>query len=410
MSPHEALAWYTPYELCLLYHSYFLEDPTADKHGRGTWSTLQLPWYRNNRKCDTFYKQGDLGECNVSPSLGALWRHRSTVLGSSKGFVDLVQLMRDKGSNTLILLGDSITTQMFDDAYCSSKRAGLVVSQPVRHDKDTTIHFNIKVEPRIQDGGGSGAPFVLRIWNGRIFVEGGIKFPRETLANFIAGIDGAVLGRPVIVFNFGAHFHTQHVLRKIATNIIHDFVAMGSETGNPSRPIFIYREVSATHFPTPNGGYFVDEQEGWGGKDDVEIEELSGAFHSNFFRYTVKSYPSNRGKLLGLVKSDSESLAANTTSYYHQFPILDWNFECIALQNHTQYENQNWRNRVLLSLLSQFDSSGSIIGIVPFFNLTASRPDYKKGPTGDCMHFPISAPMLWAPVWNSVWEFVQVQS
>jgi hypothetical protein len=76
-------------------------------------------------------------------------------------------------------------------------------------------------------------------------------------------------------------------------------------------PLFIFRECSATHFPTPAGGYFYEEQ-GWEGLDGNLLSDKNGDFNNDYFRYHVQSFPSTRAQRLGLVKSGIDN---NTTRY-----------------------------------------------------------------------------------------------
>ena len=74
---------------------------------------------------------GDLGHCGAnlngvvatnrecSNYRGHFLRHKSTQPWPlSFSFPDIVKAMSDEGSNTVVLIGDSVTSQMLSDMFC----------------------------------------------------------------------------------------------------------------------------------------------------------------------------------------------------------------------------------------------------------------------------------------------------
>jgi hypothetical protein len=105
----EALDYYSPYEICKMQiatSSGCLQEkgqPSVDacgSYGRGV-------GHSNN-------------ECS-NPG-GAFLRHKS-ITPDSFNFIHLIRSIMSAGSNTLALIGDSVTSQTYSDAYCSTSRA-----------------------------------------------------------------------------------------------------------------------------------------------------------------------------------------------------------------------------------------------------------------------------------------------
>lgn len=83
------------------------------------------------------------------------------------------------------------------------------------------------------------------------------------------------------------------------------------------------------------------------------------------------------------------------------FPTLD--FQCSAIKNESMAVSQNWQNPIAAQILKTIDPGG-LIGWVPFFNISAGRPDLHVAKVHDCTHF-CPGPLLWAPVWDSITRF-----
>lgn len=82
-----------------------------------------LPWYTAD-KVSRFADGQNLDVCNVARTPGSMLRYRDTS-DDTKSIVDLISLMISHKSNSLFIVGDSVSLQHFDDAYCSLRRAGL---------------------------------------------------------------------------------------------------------------------------------------------------------------------------------------------------------------------------------------------------------------------------------------------
>ena len=79
------------------------------------------------------------------------------------------------------------------------------------------------------------------------------------------------------------------------------------------------------------------------------------------------------------------------------FPDLTFSY-CQPLKDESAFDAQNWQNPIVVEMLQTLDPGG-LIGIAPFFRLTAGHHDLHPSGGRDCTHF-CSAPLLWAPVWD----------
>jgi hypothetical protein len=126
----EALDYYSPYEICKMQittGSGCLQEkgqPSVDacgSYGRGV--------VHSNNECS-------------NPG-GAFLRHES-ITPDSFNFVHLIRSIMSEGFSTLALIGDSVTSQSYSDAYCSMSRANFDMKDfPTDNLKGTNQGFEV---------------------------------------------------------------------------------------------------------------------------------------------------------------------------------------------------------------------------------------------------------------------------
>ena len=83
---------------------------------------------------------------------------------------------------------------------------------------------------------------------------------------------------------------------------------------------------------------------------------------------------------------------------------VPFNEYCAPLRNQSSYDQNNWRNKVMLEVLQQVDPKHQYIKIAKFFEITAGRHDiHLRG--GDCTHY-CHFPMIWIPVYTEIYRIL----
>lgn len=378
LSQSEALNYYTAHEVCSLTHQIGCDDePGALQdcsiHEWGVIST--------GRPC--------------SNNQGSFMRHESTQpWPHSKMLADLIRLMRRQGSNTLFLVGDSITSQHFSDAVCSSRRAGFQIK---RYKKQKTYEFiddGFEILPQLvpldEDEqkaiekeytmNSVSPPFFQVLLIAYCRDEPTLEQVEETVTKLLSDED-LVRGKATFIINTGLHFATfgSEIYEKYLTSFLEYFLKLAKDDH-----VVIFRETSAQHFQTSTGAYDKSIKKK-ALEDDVTlvspislVAERAGIFSSNQTSL-VKQLAGNRHVILP-----------------QERPNL--NYRCAPLKGMEAVEAQNWHNKLMADTLRKIDPNQHI-GIAPFFHLTAGRHDYHVAQNRDCTHWCFGN-LLWAPVWD----------
>ena len=189
MSQTEAYSYYTAQEVCGLVYPY----PEAR-------NCKNVPG--NLFSCNVFHHLHDNNyQCT---DIGALtYRHKSTSpWPKSAHLVDLIALMRERKSNTLIIAGDSVSKQFYDDAICSATRAGMKLSSQRAFVLDKSTRTVTHVAFAGSDGSVKFSVPFFQIY----FVLTGHTH-EDDVYTYRKWVDTpSVLGVPVMIANTGIHF------------------------------------------------------------------------------------------------------------------------------------------------------------------------------------------------------------
>jgi hypothetical protein len=368
MSLQEAALYLTPYEVCIMQHSV------------------------GSKLCDVYFEHVDkqLGDCHVFSEglvnkcpnhLGSLFRHKSTnPWPRSKNILDLIKLMRDRGSNTLFLIGDSMTQQHLFDIHCSLLRFQI----PSIHTNIPNNHNVYHKEMKQRD------PVSLQYTSPPFFQLHFIKYEPMALDGWTALIDKtltnssvtpSITGTPVFVVNVGLHAATPTGLRDIATSFFAPLLRVAEER----RGLVIYRETSAQHFPSLHGMYETLDSPGSHENVPLDLQRLPQDLAQRVFDLSSSHTESDGGD------------ASKRT----EWPELKTG--CPPLPDMESFRKQNWRNEEVTSLLQVQDPQG-LVQVAPFYRVSAGRHDFHLH-LADCTHY-CHGPMLWLPLSHSIFEIV----
>ena len=366
MSIEDAAKYLTPYEVCAL------------QYGEG------------KQVCEVYFEHVDeeLTSCHVFSEgivnkcpnkFGALFRHSSTVWPHSRNMLHLIKLMTDRGSNTLFLIGDSMTQQHFFDIQCSLLRFQI----PVKH--RNIPHSDLyHRELLLRD------PVSLQFLDPPFFQIHFIKYDSMSLEAWSALLDNmlgrnspalAIVGKPVLIVNTGLHFSNEEQLRQGARAFLTPLVRLASS----DRGLVVFRETSAQHFSSLHGMYeTVGDTRGGGPREGVSID--------------IAHLPQDAAKMVfgGGRASEEEDMRRA------QWP--EFKVGCVPLDGWESFEQQNWRNRLIRTMLSdELDVKGHI-QIAAFYRITAGRHDFHLH-MYDCTHY-CHGPMMWIPLTQNIYSIV----
>jgi len=199
-----------------------------------------------------------------------------------------------------------------------------------------------------------------------------------------------VQGKLVIIVNVGLHYRG-HKSVKPYTDLLRYSLVPALLRLSKENHTTIFRETSAQHFPDTHDGAF------------------SGNYvrKENIFEASKKALVSTIAENSGLFtpstsKQESQILQPPVSISSRSHPRLS--FFCAPIPSTQATDSQNWRNSALFSILKELDPS-RLIKVSPFFIVSAGRHDYHVASNGDCTHF-CSGPMIWQPVWQSVFNFL----
>lgn len=439
ITANDALNYFTSYEICL--------------------------WYRREIECKDHFSHiegaGDLGVCNT-PSYcrvnSLLMKHKSTQpWPDGKTILDIILLMKKHGGNTLFLIGDSVSSQMQDDAECNLRRYNLMVNRHIVSFDNFPSKSFVAID--LIDSN-SNSTLISDIPYFRIIViSDSYKYSSNSFEEINIGsydiiqyylTHGPVTNsKQLFIFNTGLHFTISDnsnpevldahnlkyktLIRHLIYNVSQDLIK--------NDHIVMYRETSAQHFKTKNGIFSGDKnikdiersffsakqnrmsliqllgyRSGMIRSDDFELDNAnleskllkiknlpkSKHFIDNFLiQYLDSSRPLN-----DLLEENNIKVVINDKEFYlyhpQNYPETDF-YGCKPIDNLEALYEQDILNRIAVK---EIEDSKLKIGIIYFHNITAGRWDLHQssyGVYGDCTHF-CNTPLLWQPVWNQIYR------
>ena len=376
-----ALDYYTPYEVCRL----FFEEGCNEEPGRPQIDACGI------------YGRG-ISHTNkpCSNNLGALYRHY-TITSKSYKFTDIAYMMLHQGSNTLVLMGDSLTGQMYSDAFCTTDRAlfghnGLINStngfgMTLPHDTtdEEYQYFKNKFNNILPKNFKKNDIFFNVILIGMGTADhSSILYMKTSVTDVITRQD--VKGKIVFIINFGLHLHDENVYKQAFNNFLLVFKPL---IINNNKYNIYFRETSAQHFITKTGEY-----------NGPKIG------HKNY----RASVPFN---LRHRYFPDTTNITDNIIDSKY-----DIHYTCRPIPNEVMLYKQNWRNHIAHQYINEFNynlthttgTDGGFtspgIRILPWYNITAARYDYHISAYGDCTHFCFGS-MMYAPIWHALGKYIE---
>jgi len=413
MTQREALNYYTPFELCLLAGG--SNECATQGHEIGALG-----------RCTAGFQSVAHSDKECTSHAGYLLRYHTTrPWPHSANLLDLIQHMRKRGSNTVILIGDSVMGQMLADAYCSLLRAGVShMSQPGEWQVDRFHEgFGILRDEENVTMALAKTPFFQMLFHefhphDLQETTRHLEDVKELLwpGNFRSSVTGDI----VYIINLGLHiaFDVPDDVDGIYENCITKVLEMFNEQAS-SNDTIIFRETTAQHFKSPSGMY--DRAKDAPYEPLQENKTTRVAFVSQAARESGLLAALNESDLAALNSSTPAFSLASTTmtndsppppppppplNANEQILFPDnvtsiFGYQCQAITNETMMHIQNWRNMVLRKVCSKLDPYKRRFLIAPFYKITASRHDLHHFTVGDCTHY-CSTPMLWAPLWESI--------
>jgi len=400
MSQAEATAFYTPYEVCSLLHP------------------LSFGCTKDGSLANTDFSQGGGDECMAhrsglgsyssaptSTQNGAFLRYHSVKKWPlSKGLVDLIKAMRTRGSNTMILVGDSIMAQQYGDALCSLTRYGFALSIFKASNEVSVEGFELLPPSSYvanEDKNQGSTDIFFQIVYLNFSPQDTNDFGRQLtkVQKAIEYITDAAPSRRVtgaihFTINYGLHFNLDVSERKQYAKLVRELLDHFSENYSRHGHVVVFRETSAQHFSTPSGAF---------SKEQTNKMNKNKAANSAAYVSLVASRS-------GIFEENSISGQSEEEALVEEVPSSDLipnrDFRCLPLASMEMLEIQNWKNAVVRAMVlkdKEKSSNGNPISLISFYHITAGRHDLHTSVHGDCSHFG-NVPMLWAPLWQNLFH------
>ena len=334
------------------------------------------------------------GSCGKN--YGAKARHYTTT-PLSKNMGDILELMKEHGSNTLLMMGASVTEQSTWDLSCGFQRLGFKISYYcTRHNKDPpcihtdeedildTPSFLIEHPKAENEMQRKRIPYFNVIRHSVAMFQ---DYDHSVIARIAAGTN--TTGSLVILFNFGLFYNDDHPENR--QEYQNDITAVVQQLSlHAENHTIFFRETSAQHFRTETGLY--DKSIPFGQSD------LSAKVRGRFEEFMMRKGPFSRERLSSTGDhSNTQKYPSTSTANDTLYELIDKFYSCQPL---TSMEH-NWRNEILHDVLSQLPSLQ--VEVLPFFNITVPRYELHTQFVVDCTHF-CKSPLLWIPLWEDLYR------
>lgn len=400
MDKEEMLQYYTKWEVCYL--EMLRQEASVDLCN-------ELPGQNYQSKLREAGGQSPVGSYYLRHKLTKPWP-------LSRNLLDIVKLMRQKKSNTMVLFGDSTAQQFIREIVSELRRFGLNVSVTEYDDFASQSSQQAFIEVgntrSFSDTDAKDDPKgkLHRNQNHHFFhiiVYSVNKPHKEFLDHFKDNVISRVLsdriGPPLVSIGWGLWFSSyrneQDDFRDVIKTVYDFFLPLAKQR----LATVVYREVTAQHFRTPTGEFEgqVGEQSDPYNFDASAIAGLKAKIHS---------CPSKFSALVDdLVKhrtSPVEYIEAQSHVCDNDFNMLTSSPRrvCRPIRNEQLADKQNWKNKLLYKMSRELDPEGHI-GIGPFYNISAARYDLHVWGRDDCTHWD-NNPMLFAPYFDYMYNFL----
>ena len=404
MSAEEALNYYTPLEVCELY-----DLPNMGKD-------IDCSVYDKNEKLDrTCMAHTPANDIHVRGScgknLGAKARFHKTT-PKSKNIGNVLNLMKSHGSNTILMIGDSVTEQSTWDASCGLQRLGFTIkyyctqsrrdeSCEMTDERDVLHTPSFRIEYPIKGNNETILNAHVPYFNiKRIKVEMTGDYKHDMISYFASSVN--TTGKLLIIFNTGLFYNmplsqSNEYREKYKNEASEVIKSLAIHAKNHT---ILFRETSAQHFRSNTGLYYSGMQFG---NADNEIREIQKNLTKIKNKHQNKLTDEIRDTTLDNQNDDDLSISSTSSDSLKNslHEIMNDFYSCQPIQS----KLNNWRNDVLHEIVNELKVSHSV-GIIPFFNITAPRYELHTQFGYDCTHF-CKSPMLWLPMWEEIFHHLK---
>lgn len=433
MTESEALSYYTPYEIC--------------RFSRRTLCETQPGFEISVPDCHAC-GPGVAGHPEYcSDDNGYLLRPRS-ISPDSATFVDVMWRLLQRGTNTLVLVGDSLTFQYLSDSICSSIRsgfdvildnnditkesAGFLLPKKLRSNKEEYAAFSARF-PRGAIPADPDSPF-FTIFLVQLLTAAhspGVLAATKAISEdprfgpLLGTRGGGIPAGPLLfVVNMGQHLHEAELydshMKTLVTQLLHPLVAAGHDV--------LFRETGAQHFPSSTGGY--DQYDKSIGS--IDAAAWSSPVSSRAERIFKGSFPYTQisaNNVSGISAGNTKAADTKKQATAHEFPNL--HYKCVPIEDPEHL--QNWRNPIANKYINDFNSDivpqlqlayhqqqqteqpvslatfkPREVSIIPWWNITAARYDFHTAKMGDCTHY-CNGPMIFSTVQTFIADYLSHQ-
>lgn len=411
MSPQEALNYYTPYEVCKLYR--LEERSDLIKCNELGASKAHMP-----PTC--LLEDEGLGSTPVicGHNDGAKLRYTSTQpFPESYNFRTVVNHMRRRGMNTIIMIGDSITSQHVADAFCSAYRHGYNDLQFIDVSKFPieTIRKPSFIIPFNANNAGGATPTddkpyfqVYHFLLERLHTTGAPGEERrmnpmsssyftqmKKVIDEILASSSTNPNKAMFIVNAGLHDQVPEYYIFTIHLVMKFFLSEYGSKEDQSHVIF-FRETSTQHFKTVTGEFpWNDKSFSWSITDEVRQSVRNEMASLVSDQLIVSKHATTVGNDGDTKQAIDHRIRKNHETLLH---ALEDSYNC---QHSNQIEDQNWKNKIMHDKLKELDPTGNILHLLPFWNITVGRYDAHSRYKKDCSHY-CNNPMIFLPLWDSI--------
>jgi hypothetical protein len=400
MSPEEALNYYTPFEVCRLYD---LEDLGSSISCNSMKASIK------NLPNECLLEGVGFGTTGTGclRNRGAKYRHITTSPWLQSGnFRSVMNEIRSQGSNTMIFVGDSVTSQHVSDAFCNARREGFDAQfLPVStYPRETAILPSFSINTH-QKSGNNTIPYfqVIFLQFERLHFAPGMEVTYDPSQSKVFSSwlpffnHPSIQGKVVFVVNSGLHDHNPQEYQ-VSFQILTKFLLY-----HAANHTLFFRETSAQHFDTETGEFpWNDKKFSWKFSEELQSDILKNSTKVMSDEMILDNVLRDTGQLTGSEVTLDKNVISIVENYvkenHRSFSALQRaSYSCT---DPPRLHDQNWRNSISSKILQDIDLDKHI-RTLSFFSITEDRYDAHSRVRKDCSHY-CNNPMLFLPVWNEM--------